>query len=164
MNKIKAVRCGSKKATPYLRQHIDLFTEYAGGHVVDLACGNGRNSEYMKEKGMHVMSLDANNDYGIRWEAGMPVPVGNKEVDYILCNYLLMFLDDHARNDVYDEMLRISHVGTRVMIELEEVKQSLTPDYFSLCALNDEVNANMIARGFRSIHGRQNHYIFERIV
>jgi len=161
MSKVKTVRCGNNKATPYLRQHKDLFTECV--HAVDLACGNGRNSELLKEMGMHVMSLDAKNDYGIKWLATNPIPVAAGEVDLVLCNYLLMFLDPHARNDVYDEITRVSHIGSKCMIELEKVKQSLIHEDDLLHALNDEVCANMIQRGWRSIHGRRNHYIFEKI-
>lgn len=166
MKEVKAVRCGNKNATPYLRKHIDLFTECAGddGHIVDIGCGNGRNTEYLKELGFKVLPLDAVNDYGIRWFAGSIIPTEAGSADCVLCNYLLMFLDHHARNDVYDEITRISHKETRLLIELEMVKQSWTPDVDTLHALNDEVSHAMIQRGWRSIHGTKNRWIFEKIV
>ena len=112
---MKAVRCGSSKATPYLRKHIDLFTECMSddGYVIDLGCGNGRNSEYLLYRELRVLSLDAKNDYGTEWFAGTPIP-NSGAADCILCNYLLMFLDERTRNDVYDEMTRVSHKGTRL--------------------------------------------------
>lgn len=153
---MKTIRCSSKKPTPYLVKHIDLFTECAAGHVIDLGCGNGRNSKYLRKKGMHVMSLDAKPDYGIYWLAG-EIPTEDHSADYILCNYLLMFLEDHTRNTLYDEITRISHTGTRCMIELEDIKSGIV----DIRALNDEVIDNMVSRGWFRINGRKNHYIFE---
>lgn len=155
--KTKTIRCNSKNPTPYLIKHIDLFTECAGGNVIDLGCGNGRNSKYLRKKGMHVMSLDAKPDYGIYWLAG-EIPTEDHSADYILCNYLLMFLEDHTRNTLYDEIDRISHIGTRCMIELENVKSSV----IDIHALNVEVLINMTKRSWYLLHSKKYHYIFEK--
>jgi len=161
MPEFKAVRCGSDKATPYLRKHVDLFTEWApAGHVIDIGCGEGRNSRFLKDRGMHVMSLDGKGDYGIKWMAGDKIPAESGTADCILCNYFLMFLSGHARNDVYGEINRVSHKGTRLLIELEMVKQSLTPDEYTLNALNEELRDAFRDWGWKIIQKHKNRYIF----
>lgn len=160
MKDIKAVRCGSSKPTPFLRKNIELFTECDATHVIDIGCGNGRNSKYFSDLGMHVMSLDGKGDYGIKWVAGSIIPTESGSADIILCNYVLMFLEQRTRNDVYKEIKRISHVGSKLMIELENVKQSLIDDEDKLAALNEEVVAAFSE--WKLLKKNKNHYIFER--
>ena len=164
MSKFKAVRCGSSIPTPYLRKHIDVFTECVeeGARVVDIGCGEGRNSRFLKEKGMHVMSLDGKGDYGVKWMADQMIPICAGTADLILCNYFLMFLPVHTRNDVYDEMDRIAHKGTRLLIELDMIKQSLTPDAASLKELNGELQLILCALGWKVVQQHKNRYIFEK--
>jgi len=164
MDKFKAVRCGSNKPTPYLRKHVDLLTECApdNGHVVDIGCGEGRNSRFLMDMGMGVMSLDGKGDFGIKWMADQIIPTESGSADCILCNYFLMFLPEHARNDVYNEMTRIAHKGTRLMIELENVKQSLACTKEKLAALNVEVIESLQDLGWKLIQGKKDHLIFAR--
>ena len=56
------VGCGSTEPTPYLRKNIELFPEE--GSALDIGCGNGRNSEYLRNLGYKVDSIDMVDDYG----------------------------------------------------------------------------------------------------
>jgi ubiquinone/menaquinone biosynthesis C-methylase UbiE len=130
--------------------------------MIDIGCGNGRNSKYLKQLGMHVMSLDGKGDYGIQWIAGSQIPTESNSAAAILCNYFLMFIEQRTRNDIYTEIDRVSRKGTRLMVELEKVKQSLTPTECTLNALNEEVQDSMQQLGWKILKQHKNRYIFEK--
>lgn len=71
------VRCGRTTATPYLRKNSKLFP--GKGNVLDIGCGNGRNSKYMLDSGYNVDSIDMVADFGIKCELG-------KETHYLIKN------------------------------------------------------------------------------
>ena len=116
------VRCGKNDPTPYLKKNIKLFPE--NGRVLDIGCGNGRNSKYMKSLGYEVDSLDMAGDFGIETILGKdPFPVDG-EYDVILANYVLMFLDEDERWVVQREILKHSKPGTILMIEMYPAKDA----------------------------------------
>ncbi|MAV25310.1 MAG: SAM-dependent methyltransferase [Gammaproteobacteria bacterium] len=49
--------------SPFVATHLDLIRR--GGHVLDLACGNGRNTRLLLEHGFRVTAVDINME-GIR--------------------------------------------------------------------------------------------------
>jgi len=97
--------------------------------VVDLGCGNGRNSDFMREQGHKVYSFDMIADYkhGIETELGKEsLPMGIP-TDIILCNYVLMFLNKKERKQVIKDIKRIAAPGCTVMVQLYEAKDSFAP-------------------------------------
>ena len=50
------IRCGRSTATPYLRQYAKLFP--SKGRVLDIGCGNGRNTRFMEGLGYKVDPVD----------------------------------------------------------------------------------------------------------
>jgi len=127
------VRCNRCGPTPYLRDNVAILTKgfsrypYDGAAVVDIGCGNGRNSRFMAEvPGVKFMAaLDMAGDYGTKTVLGvgkMPVPDGS--ADIVLCNYLLMFLSPKERNQALCEIERIAKPGCRIVVELYPAKDS----------------------------------------
>lgn len=71
------------------------------GHILDLACGNGRHTRYLLEKGYHVTAVDKNL-HGVRGfeghpscqlieadlESGSPWPITEKFDAIVVTNYL----------------------------------------------------------------------------
>jgi len=124
LNDKYCVRCGRKNATPYLRKNISLLEDGRSKLVVvDVGCGNGRNSEYMKERGHTVTSLDMVPDYGHKMVLGTDlIPKKDKGTDIILCNYLLMFLNKKERTQLIKEFKRIALKNCIIMVELYPAK------------------------------------------
>ena len=139
----KSVRMNTKTPTPYLRKKIDLLLgkpviingqQVIGGlDVVDLGCGNGRNSRYMIERGCRVSSYDMKDDYGEELVLGEDdLPQYDKSCDIILLNYVLMFLEPIAIEFLLQEVDRIAKKGCRVMVEMYAAKTSRMPNEQSL--------------------------------
>jgi len=124
LNDKYCVRCGRKNATPYLRKNTLLLEgNQKKLRVVDAGCGNGRNSEHMKERGHSVLSLDMVDDYGCEMVLGIDsLPMKDKTADIILCNYLLMFLSKKERTQLIKEFKRIASDGCMIMVELYPAK------------------------------------------
>jgi SAM-dependent methyltransferase len=123
------VRCGRKEATPYLRKNTKLFPE--NGKVLDIGCGNGRNSKYMAELGYDVDSVDMVNDFGIKCVLGED-PLPNKKYDIILANYVLMFLDENTRFKVMREMNSRAKENSMLMMEMYPAKDAHTYNFDSM--------------------------------
>jgi len=122
-NGVKVVRYGGKEATPYLRKNIDLFLQCSC--MLDLGCGNGRNSRYLREHGIQPLPFDRCPDYGQEWKASEDIPV-NGFVDGVLLNYILMFLTEAELVKIASEINRLTKSGAILMVELEVVKMSFT--------------------------------------
>lgn len=137
---------GIKTATPYLRRWMpspgfwklpDLATAWAGTRrtmlvpkVLDLGCGDGRNSEYLRNLGCSVVSYDMRPDYAqamkSAWVAGRDDIPEIGPFDLVLCQYLLMFLSD---DEIYRLLLEIERVVRGIsggagyaLFELQDVK------------------------------------------
>jgi len=139
------VRCNRTTATPYLIKNTKLFPET--GTVLDIGCGNGRNSDYMRGLGYEVDSIDMVADYEhsiqtILGDESLP----DKEYDIILANYSLMFFDSYERLIIMLDMFACSKVGTVIVIEMYPAKDGSEYDF------DDEIF------NFFTIHG-----VFEKL-
>jgi len=121
-------RCDHKKATPYLRQYAKLFPP-APAKVLDIGCGNGRNSRFMMDLGYDVDGIDmAPVDFGVKIVLGED-DLPNKKYDIILANFILMFLNKKELKKVNSEILRCSKKGTTMMIEMYPAKDAYVYDF-----------------------------------
>lgn len=133
LNDKYCVRCGRKCVTPYLARNYDLLLSDNKGlisnkalRVVDLGCGNGRNSDFMRKQGHKVWSFDMVPDYkfGIETELGKKSLQMEDKADIILCNYVLMFLNDKERKNVIRDIKRIAAPNCKIIVQLYPAKDS----------------------------------------
>lgn len=129
MNGRWCVRCGKDVPTPYLKKNTKLFPEK--GTVLDVGCGNGRNSRYMISLGYKVDPIDMANDFGIKCVLGED-PLPNKKYDILLANYILMFLDEKSRSKVMEEMNYRAKENSILMIEMYPAKDAYEYDFDSM--------------------------------
>jgi len=129
MNNRWCVRCGKKSPTPYLKKNIKLFPKK--GKVLDIGCGNGRNSRYMLDQGYRVDSIDMAGDFGIKCVLGED-PLPNKKYDILLANYILMFLDEGMRFKVMAEMISRAKKNSILMIEMYPAKDAYEYNFDSM--------------------------------
>lgn len=133
LNDKYCVRCGRKPPCPYLKNNYDMLIKNFSLtmrppvklYILDVGCGNGRNSVFMKERGHDVTSLDMVNDYGTKCLLGKDkMPVKNKSIEIILCNYSLMFLNDKERSNVIKDIQRVARKNCIIILELYPAKDS----------------------------------------
>lgn len=122
---MRPIRCHKVRATPYLRYHLpDLPVRY-DTLVLDLGCGNLRNTCFAKRLGFkRVKSIDAAGDFGIKAVLGTdPIPAEDDSAGLILCNYLLCFLNERERSHLIKEIKRVSFPGAHIILEMYPAKQ-----------------------------------------
>jgi len=129
MNGRWCVRCGKTVPTPYLRDNGKHLPPK--GRVLDIGCGNGRNTKYMAANGYIVDAIDMAGDFGIKTVLGQD-PLPNKTYDILLANYILMFLDDKERKRVMKEMDQRAAHGAIMMIEMYPAKDAHDYDFDSM--------------------------------
>lgn len=134
MNERWCVRCHKQDATPFLREVFDKVNkwnaEVCAKTCVDIGCGNGRNTEWMRSRGYEVIPLDhAAGCEGYRDVVlgESPMPVFSKTVGVILANYVLMFLKPKQQMQVLKEIDRIAAPGAWLVIEYYPAKDSWAP-------------------------------------
>ena len=114
----KIVRSPHSAPTPYLKSLSGLFGKIINnrgciwGHkevikVVDLGCGNGRNSKYLESLFFNVLSFDKQDDYGyLLYLEKQSIPIFGGEVNIFLLQYVLMFIHpDYLKKKVIDIFL-----------------------------------------------------------
>ena len=160
LNDKYCVRCGRKEACPYLRDNYKLLVEGREDtalHVMDIGCGNGRNSEFMKKNHHNVMSLDMVNDYGIKTILGKDVlPVEKACVDIILCNYLMMFLNHRERSQLIKEIKRVAAPDCVIMLELYPAKDSFAKTEEDMVKMQEQIFKKL---GWEKIRYRKGKFI-----
>ena len=160
LNDKYCVRCGRKTACPYLRDNYDLITKNQKNlKVIDVGCGNGRNSEFMKQKGHQVVSVDMVNDYGNTAILGQDkLTVKDKSIDIILCNYLMMFLSPKERNQLISEFHRISRNNCIIMLELYPAKDCYAKTDEAMIKMQEQIFKKL---GWNKIRYRKGKFIAE---
>ena len=127
MNDKWRVRCGKKDPTPFLREMFNKYTDkfLSSTTVVDIGCGNGRNTMYMDKQSYYdIDSLDMCNDFGIKFNLGHD-KFPRKSYDIFLVNYILMFLNTKERLQVMNEIHRTSKkLGSMLLIEMYPAKDA----------------------------------------
>lgn len=157
------VRCGRKDPTPYLKNNVKLFMEkefWRKQVVVDIGCGNGRNSKYMMDLGFAaVCPFDMKNDFGTKITLGKDqIPIENEHADIILANYVLMFLSKKELHQVLDEIKRIISPDGMFMFELYPAKDCEYPTKESIKELSDFI---LEYTGFKKIKHTWEHGILK---
>ena len=167
VNEKWCVRCGRKTPCPYLKKNIKLLD---GKTVVDIGCGNGRNSVYMKNLGYDVVAIDMAVEDAIK--SGIDahgvvlghdkLPVNKGYADIILANYILMFLDMGEIGCVLKEIQRISHKGTKLMVELYPAKDSYCKDAEQCKSFLDFIALQLSGKGWKCIRKSKDRFIAEK--
>ena len=116
------VRCPKIDPSPYLAKNAKFLKGKTKELAVDVGCGNGRNSEFLKLKGFRkVKSVDMIPDYCCGEKAVLgtdPLPAEDKSVGVILCNYLMMFLNKKERKQLIREFKRVAAEDCIIILEL----------------------------------------------
>lgn len=142
------VRCHREEPTPFVRKLFKVSLTLKM-NALDLGCGNGRNTNYLRSRGWEVLGVDMNADFEgcIQHTLGTsPLPVFSNTVHCVLLTYCLMFLTPEERKYLYNEVLRVLTPTGFVVVELYPAKDSETPDKKSLVALAREVQRALTGR------------------
>jgi SAM-dependent methyltransferase len=159
LNDRYCVRCGRTSPTPYLTKHINLFGD-AEKVVLDLGCGNGRNTNFLRKKGFQVIPVDMVNDFGSVHRLGVDrLPARDSSVDIILANYVFMFLNKKERRQLIGEIKRVAASGCIIMVELYAAKDSETPTKEASIKLQREL---FDVLGWKKLRYSQERFIAER--
>ena len=162
MNDRWCVRCGKKTATPYLAKNFDLLSKGKEKHslVVDIGCGNGRNTEFCKAMGYkNTIACDMAGDFDAKVMLGHDkLPTENNSADIILANYILMFLDKNELDFTIDEIKRIAKSGTRIIFESYGAKDSFYPSDEKSAELTNYVFEKL---GWKKIRKAKERFIAE---
>jgi SAM-dependent methyltransferase len=155
MNERWCVRCNKTEPTPYLKSNIKHLPFALDGYVLDIGCGNGRNSKYMEKLCYHVTSIDMADDHGERRILGRdPFPRGNYNI--FLANYILMFLKPEERLKVMKDIdRRAKFLRNVLMIEMYPAKDAYPYDF-------DEIFNFFIDRGWRKIRKSKDKCLLEK--
>jgi len=162
---MKLVRLNNKTPSPYLRKHWkQLLPAFCGPEdcrVVDLGCGNGRNSRFLKSKRFNYplfvdfYSLDVDPKQYSEAQACRlgkdKLPVHTDRIQVFLANYLFMFLNGKGRRKLIWQIKRLAEEDSRIMVELYASKNSYatTPEDIANLQreLIAELNWNIIHEG-----------------
>lgn len=152
----KPIRCGGHRATPYLRKYLPtLLEEYKYKLLIDLGCGNLRNSGFAQKLGyVDVLSFDKAGDYGIPVDLGNErIPVRARKTSVILCNYLICFLNARERKHLFSEINRIAFKGCYLFMEMYPAKQGTPCD-------TDKIRISF--DGWETIHSSKDRFILRK--
>jgi len=162
------VRCGKTAPTPYLAKKLDVISPNPEARdrsvVVDIGCGNGRNSNYMKEQGFkHVYSYDMAGDVGEEMVLGKDsFPLGAFSADIILANYIMMFLDVWEIAHTLREVNRIAKEGCYFVLELYGAKDSYYPTKEKILSLQKEIEG-LLEEEWEIVHSVQERSILRKL-
>lgn len=93
-----------------------------------------RNTDYLKSLGYdNIRSFDKVTDKGIEIDLRTDaIPLRDKSVSIILCNYVLCFLNEAERLRVIEEINRIANSGCFVFVELYPAKAGHPYDVYKM--------------------------------
>lgn len=161
-----SVTCGRLTPSPYLVRQFDVLTEcLTSTHmVVDLGCGNGRNSRYMAKRGcLNIRSFDMAGSSGQQLTLGVDaLPIGRGQAQVILANYVLMFLGPAEITQLVAEITRVAALDCRLMVELYPAKAGRFPEPVGCEVLKDALIWDLIALNWRLIHCIKHKFIMEK--
>jgi len=161
--------CTKTYATPYLVKKLDVISPSKDSReaqiVVDIGCGNGRNSAYMKEQGFeHIYSYDMVGDTGEEFVLGhdsFPLPMS--AADIVLANYIFMFLDVWENMKIMQEVDRIVKPDGYFMVELYGAEDSFYSTEEKIADLQKEIIDFMEKRGWEKVHSIKEKFIMRKI-
>ena len=167
VNEKWCVRCGRKTPCPYLKKNIKLLN---GKTVVDIGCGNGRNSVYMKDLGYDVVAIDMAVEDALKGGINAhsvvlghdKLPLNKGYADIILANYIFMFLDMGELSCILSEIQRISHVGTKLVVELYPAKDSYCKDNNQCEKLLNFIILQLSEKSWKCIRKSKDRFIVEK--
>lgn len=109
--------------------------------VVDMGCGNGRNTNFMKNMGYQtVIPLDMAGDFGHKCVLGVDsIPLADNSANIILCNYILMFLSPQEREHTLNEIKRVASDDCIMMLELYPAKDSYAKTQEEMITMMEEI-------------------------
>jgi SAM-dependent methyltransferase len=108
--------------------------------VVDIGCGNGRNSAFLRDHGFEVRPFDMSDDYGEPLILGHKrFPIADHTAGTVLANYVFMFLDTQECHQVITEIKRIAQPGCVMVCELYSAKDSQVPDLQDMPAFQQQL-------------------------
>lgn len=157
LNDRYCVRCGRCDATPYLRKNFKLLTAKKRASVLDVGCGNGRNTKFVRKHGHKVISVDMVDDFGQRMTLGVdPLPAKDNSVDVILANYVMMFLNKDERAQLVSEFKRVAKKDCTLVIELYAAKDSESKTKSEVMELQKQIFEQM---GWQKVRYSQERFI-----
>jgi len=122
---LETIRCNCSTPTPYLKEWLPKLDLPKDSRIVDLGCGNGRNSKHIINCGFkNIKSFDLRGDYGAEANLLNGIPLHNKSADFIVCNYLLCFMNNRERSFMAREIERIAAWNCYLMVELYNGKNA----------------------------------------
>jgi len=166
----KGSRINSAESTPYMQKHVRELApcgwalgvgEWIG---VDLGCGNGRNTEYLKSAGYrNVYACDLHTDYGHQLDISRDtIPVDDGTAHVILLNYVMMFVSQNHRPYVISEIDRIAAMNCSIVVELYAAKTSFTPTSELTHVLGTWIQVVLAARGWKKVTGGPLRFIWQK--
>ena len=135
---------------------------------MDIGCGNGRNTKFLRSKRfdyplcMISMGLDiSTKEYAdaVKCHLGhepFPKHFWGSCFQVFLANYVFMFLDQKERQQVIREIQKQSTEDTRIMVELYPSKNSYITSKAAVLKLQQEI---FDALGWDKIHWAQGRFI-----
>ena len=159
-------QCSSKSRSDYTRFFVKKYVNELNlnNEIIDLGCGKGRNIYYLDKIGFKNITAIDINTYSqidiqkfkfVQADLNKGIPLKNT-YDIILCNFLLMFIDD--RKKLINEIARISSEKAFCVVELnkKDLSNGLKYDFKEIITL---FSAQFDIVNLRS---RQNKFIAKR--
>lgn len=136
----------SHKPTTYdlwLDKYMNLIEEWSGYPVLDLGCGTGNNSLYLKERGFNVIAADSSKEAlkivnenvpgvsTINFDISTKMPFADNTFGVVVADLSLHYFSDEDTESILTELKRILH-----------------PNGLLLCRLNSTDDFNYSAKGY----------------